>query len=104
MRVDGRKGERPGGQVLSAVQDVGREEVARILSELVLGERCSQVVHELGLDEEQEDAADDLEQPVETFQQDADLEDPVEPGLGLEPVSGAHDPDVTSWSGLVALP
>jgi hypothetical protein len=95
------KGERPGGQVLSALQDVGREEVARILSELVLGERCGQMVHELGFDEEQEDAAGDLEQPVETLSRMATSKTLSKPVLGLNLSAGLmiqtlrHGPDLS---------
>ena len=57
---------------------MSREEIARILRELVLRQRYRQVIQVLRLDEEQQDAAGDLQQSVETFQEDANLKDSVE--------------------------
>src|SRR5450631_672857 len=50
------KYERTRGQILGGVQDLSREEIARILRELVCV-NVSQVIQVLRLDEEQQDAA-----------------------------------------------
>ena len=64
--ADGRPGE-----VARGTEEVGRDDVMRVLGQFVLGERVGDIVDRGGADDQQEQPADHLEDPVETLEGDA---------------------------------
>src|SRR5665213_64619 len=66
------------GKILRQAQKMRRDEVVRILDQLLLGERVDQIRNGAGADEGDDKAADALDESVRSFQQDADLENLVD--------------------------
>src|SRR5215472_14843021 len=80
-QVDRAEQRRAGREVPRSVQQVPREQVVRVLTELVRRQDAGQVRYRVRAHDEQQDSADHLQYPVQALEDQSDLERPV-PAFG----------------------
>jgi hypothetical protein len=66
------------------MQQVGGDEVMRILRQFLLCQRRNQMIDITRTDKEQQYATDELGKPVEAFENNANLKDRIQPVLRFE--------------------
>src|SRR5262249_33796363 len=88
QEVKRREQDRPLRQAMGGVEEPSRDEVMRVLRQLVLGECSDDAIDRRRTHQQEDQATDDLQNTIKALEDDRDLKGPVE----QIPASGcAHD-------------
>jgi hypothetical protein len=89
QEIDRRKVLRSNREMSRGVQEIVRDQIARVLRQLTLGQRGDKANDELPLDQKNKQASEDFQQGKRALQEETDLEDQMD-SVFVQELSGIH--------------